>query len=73
MEEQGKLKGGAGMKIPGLDTTFVRRGLPLPTFAKKSSHRSFDPGTFEDNIGGSGGHVNLYIVEVTDIATSRVL
>jgi hypothetical protein len=65
MEEQGKLSGGAGTKIPGLDTTFVRRGTPLRSVR--------NPGFFKDNLGDAAGEVNLFILEVVDIATGKRL
>jgi SPP1 gp7 family putative phage head morphogenesis protein len=63
-EKRGLLKGGKGTKIPGFDSDFGKR-VKAPSRIK--------PGMLEDNLQDSGGEVNLFILEVIDIATGRRL
>jgi hypothetical protein len=65
MEEQGRLKGGAGTTIPGFDATFVRRVTPLRSQS--------NPGISKDRIAAPEEGVNLFIAECVDIATGRRL
>jgi hypothetical protein len=66
-QEDGKFGegGGAGTKTPGFDATFEKGGLP-PWLQSKSS-------VSIDSIDSSPEKVNLFILEVTDLATGQRL